>query len=51
MSHKYRKVKLIIHGFKKALSLFQKGMSPYGKRLEEGVESWKPIGSNIKYLR
>ena len=50
-SSKTMKFRLIIHHFKKKLSLFQSGMRPYGKKLEEGVEDWRPIGFNIKYAK
>lgn len=41
----------MIHGFKKAFSLFQKGMNPYGKKIEEDDSAWKPIGNNVKYIK
>lgn len=50
-SAKEKKVRFIIHGFKKKLSLFQKGMKPYCKKIEESVGDWKPIGSNVRYLK
>jgi cytosolic carboxypeptidase protein 2/3 len=46
-----RKVKMVVHAFRKKMSLFQIGMRPYGKRREEGEEGWKAVGSNVHYGR
>jgi hypothetical protein len=40
-----------VHGFKKVYSLFQKGMKPYGKQLEEPDSAWRPFGTNVRYFR
>jgi murein tripeptide amidase MpaA len=42
---------LIVHSFRKRMSLFQIGMRPYGKRREEAEEAWRAVGRNVKYLR
>jgi hypothetical protein len=46
-----RKVTLVVHSFRKRLSLFQIGMRPYGKRREDGEEGWRAVGRNVRYIK
>lgn len=43
--------RFVVYSFKKKLSLFQIGMRPYGKYKREGFERWRPVGTNVRYVK
>lgn len=44
-------VKLNIYRFKKAYSLYQRGMRPYVRSLKSQEKDWHSAGYNLRYMR